>query len=114
MIRALTFIIALLLALPPLAHSFDAGVVLHDCQSRIDAVKCNSSAVESTLGSDTKPLGEETRSENSAHCQMHCAIFSEMIVPTVAPVAQEHNTEFKPVLLFDIGYVVPRPPDAHA
>lgn len=101
MIRALTFILALLLALPPLAHSFDS-------------VKCNSSAVESTLGSDTKPLGEDTRSKNSAHCQMYCAIFSEMIVPTVAPGAQEHDIEFKPVLLFDIGYVVPRPPDAHA
>lgn len=114
MIRVLTFILALLLALPALAHSFDEVNILLDCQSRTDAIECSSIAVASALGSDTQPLSEETGSKLSAHCQMHCAIFAEMTVPTVAPGTQEHDTEFKPVLLFNIGYVVPRPPDAHA
>lgn len=114
MIRVLTFILALLQALPALAHSLDAVEMSHDCQSRFDAIECNSKSVDSALGSDTKPLGEETRSKNSAHCQMHCAIIAEWNVPTIAPETQEHDTEFKSVLLFNIGYVVPRPPDAHA
>ncbi|MAZ83745.1 hypothetical protein K7H91_24905 [Martelella mediterranea] len=114
MIRVLTFILALLLALPALAHSLDEDNVLFDCQSRTDAIECTSIAVDSDLGSDTKPLGEETGSKISAHCPMHCAIFAVMNVPTVAPETQEHDFEFKPVLLFNIGNVVPRPPNAHA
>ncbi|MDP2734175.1 MAG: hypothetical protein Q8O63_13890 [Hoeflea sp.] len=114
MIRVLTFILALLLALPAPAHSFDAVEMSHGCQSRFDAIECNSKSVDSALGSDTRPLGEETRSKKSAHRQMHCAIIAELNVPTIAPETQEHDIEFKPVLLFDIGYVVPRPPDARA
>ncbi|MBU4529325.1 MAG: hypothetical protein KUA43_07370 [Hoeflea sp.] len=114
MIRVLTFILALLLALPALAHSVDSVNILPDCQSRTDATECISIAVGSALGSDAMPLGEETGSTSSAHCQMHCAIFAETTVPTVAPDIEEHDTEFTPVLLFNVGYVVPRPPDADA
>ncbi len=114
MIRGLSFILVLLLALPALAHSFASFNILCDCQSRADATRFSSFTVDSAPGSDTKLLSEEIESKSSAQCQMPCAIFAEMTAPTVAPDTQEHDTEFKPVLLFNIGYVVPRPPDAHA
>ena len=45
---------------------------------------------------------------------MHFAIFAVSNVSPIMHEAQEYDASFKALLLFDIGYVVPRPPDAHA
>ena len=114
MTRVLTFVAALLLALPALAHPANAVDVLPICQIAGDTVGCNSTDSEGALGSGEIPLGEKSGNKVSAHCEMHFAIFAVSNVSPITHEAQEYDASFKALVLFDIGYVVPRPPDAHA
>ncbi|MEM5474448.1 hypothetical protein WNZ14_22200 [Hoeflea sp. AS60] len=111
--RFMTFTLALFLSLSALAHSFDAVDIVYDCESTIDLVECSSSVANGALGSDPVPLGEETEIKKSVHCQMHCAIFAEFAVSTITVETGEHATVFKALLLSKVGYLVPRPPNAH-
>ena len=114
MIRVLTFISALLLALPALAHPSSEVDLVPVCQSFGEAVECGEMASGLALGSDEIPLGEKSGSKVSVHCQMHFAVFAVSTVSASMNEVQEHDASFKVLLLFNIGYVVPRPPDAHA
>ena len=114
MIRVLTFISALLLALPALAHPSIEVDLVPVCQSFGETVGCDEIASDLALGSSDIPLGEKSGSKVSAHCQMHVAIFAVSSVSPITHETLEHDASFKALLFFDIGYVVPRPPDAHA
>ena len=76
MIRVLTFISALLLALPALAHPSIEVDLVPVCQSFGETVGCDEIASDLALGSSDIPLGEKSGSKVSAHCQMHVAIFA--------------------------------------
>jgi len=111
--RLITLTIAVFLALSAYAHSFEPADAFYECQNKIDSVDCSSIDADSALGSGAVPQSENVGGKNSIHCQMHCAVFVELTVTTVAFVVRDHATFFKPIRLSMVGYVVPRPPNIH-
>lgn len=111
--RIVSLTLAFFLAISALAHSFGGGYIFDELQSTIDLVECSSNVTAAMRGSDTVPLSEDTESKKSVHCQMHYAIFAELVAPPITSETREHAAFWKTASLSNVGYVVPRPPNAH-
>ena len=107
MLRILTFLLAILLALPALAHIDDVP----DCQGVVSSSDCGLAVAEMADLLDDTSNREDFGSKAQKHCLLHCVGIASVFDFDFGYESGLPDSQPSVELLLQHGERIPRPPD---